>query len=90
MNNPFRYRLSDGREVETQARRVLEVQADAIVEHLATGGRDATLPGLGKLKLSARITRTGRNPQTGEPVQIPARVVVKFAPAKALTDAINP
>lgn len=47
-----------------------------------------TLPGLGKLKLANRKARMGRNPQTGAPIQIPAKRVVKFRVAKAAKDAI--
>ena len=47
-----------------------------------------TLPGIGKLKLANRKARMGRNPQTGEPIQIPAKRVVKFRVAKAAKDAI--
>ena len=47
-----------------------------------------TLPGLGKLKLANRKARMGRNPQTGEPIKIPAKRVVKFRVAKAAKDAI--
>lgn len=47
-----------------------------------------TLPGFGKLVLVKRKARMGRNPQTGEPVKIPAKTVVKFRIAKACKDAI--
>ncbi|MBI4278063.1 MAG: HU family DNA-binding protein [Armatimonadetes bacterium] len=47
-----------------------------------------TLPGIGKLVLSNRKARMGRNPQTGEPIKIPARRVVRFRVAKAAKDAI--
>ena len=47
-----------------------------------------TLPGIGKLKLANRKARMGRNPQTGEPIQIKAKTVVKFRVAKAAKDAI--
>jgi DNA-binding protein HU-beta len=47
-----------------------------------------TLPGIGKLKLANRKARMGRNPQTGEPIKIPAKRVVKFRVAKAAKDAI--
>ncbi|WP_237755347.1 MULTISPECIES: HU family DNA-binding protein, partial [Pseudomonas] len=46
-------------------------------------------PGIGKLKVSERPARTGRNPQTGKAIEIAAKRVAKFVPAKALTDAIN-
>jgi DNA-binding protein HU-beta len=47
-----------------------------------------TLPGLGKLVLVNRKARIGRNPATGEQIQIPAKKVVKFRVAKAAKDAI--
>jgi DNA-binding protein HU-beta len=46
------------------------------------------LPGLGKLVLVDRKARIGRNPKTGEAIQIPAKKVVKFRIAKAAKDAI--
>jgi len=47
-----------------------------------------TLPGLGKLVLVNRAARVGRNPATGESINIPAKRVVKFRVAKAAKDAI--
>lgn len=47
-----------------------------------------TIPGIGKLVLSHRKARIGRNPQTGEPIKIPAKKVVKFRVAKAAKDSI--
>jgi DNA-binding protein HU-beta len=47
-----------------------------------------TLPGLGKLVLVNRAARLGRNPATGQPIQIPAKRVVKFRVAKACKDAV--
>ena len=47
-----------------------------------------TLPGLGKLVLVNRAARVGRNPATGEQINIPAKRVVKFRIAKAAKDAI--
>lgn len=47
-----------------------------------------TIPGLGKLVLVNRKARVGRNPATGEQIQIPAKRVVKFRIAKAAKDAI--
>ncbi len=46
------------------------------------------LPGLGKLVLVHRKARVGRNPATGETIQIKAKKVVKFRVAKAAKDAI--
>ncbi len=47
-----------------------------------------TLPGIGKLVLVNRMARMGRNPQTGEPIKIPAKRVVKFRVAKACKVAV--
>ena len=47
-----------------------------------------TVPGIGKLVLANRKARMGRNPQTGEPITIPAKRVVKFRVAKVAKDAI--
>ncbi len=46
------------------------------------------IPGFGKLVLANRKARMGRNPQTGEPLKIPAKRVVKFRIAKSLKDAV--
>jgi DNA-binding protein HU-beta len=46
------------------------------------------VPGFGKLVLSNRKARMGRNPQTGEPIKIPAKRVVRFRVAKAMKDLI--
>ncbi len=47
-----------------------------------------TIPGIGKIVLVNRKARIGRNPATGEQIQIPAKRVVKFRVAKAAKDAI--
>jgi len=60
-----------------------------IVSDALENSDEITLPGIGKLKVSERPARTGRNPQTGQTLQIAAKKVVKFVPAKALSDAIN-
>jgi DNA-binding protein HU-beta len=50
---------------------------------------EITLPGIGKLKVTERPARTGRNPSTGAAIEIAAKKVVKFVPAKVLSDSIN-
>ncbi len=47
-----------------------------------------TVPGLGKLQKKHRAARMGRNPATGEQIQIKAKTVVKFRVAKAAKDSI--
>jgi DNA-binding protein HU-beta len=48
------------------------------------------IPGVGKLVLVNRKARVGRNPATGETIQIPAKKVLKFRVAKAAKDAVLP
>lgn len=73
---------------------VLESAGRVIAQHFAAADAgvdaEAVLPGLGKLKATTRAARTGRNPKTGEPVEIPERMTVKFSAGKALEDWINP
>ncbi len=60
-----------------------------VVETEIKGDGEIPLPGLGKFKVVKRKARTGRNPATGEPIQIPAKTVVKFSVAKALKELIK-
>jgi len=64
-------------------------QLSEIVSDALENGDEITLPGIGKLKVTERPARTGRNPQTGKTLQIAAKKIVKYIPAKALNDAIN-
>ncbi len=47
------------------------------------------LVGFGTFETSKRAARTGKNPQTGEAIKIPATVAPKFKPGKALKDEVN-
>ena len=68
-----------------QAAEILEQLAALAYKH----AKDSfTIPGLGKLVLVNRKARVGRNPATGETIQIKAKKVVKFRVAKAAKDAI--
>jgi DNA-binding protein HU-beta len=52
------------------------------------GNGEFILPGFGKFVKVNRKAREGRNPATGETIQIPAKTVVKFRVAKAAKDAV--
>ena len=65
-----------------------EMAALAIAETKKAGA--FTFPGVGKLVLVRRKARVGRNPATGEPINIPAKTVVKMRVAKACKEAIVP
>jgi DNA-binding protein HU-beta len=68
---------------------VLEGLAALATKEVKSGGQ-FVVPGLGKAVKAHRKARVGRNPQTGEPINIPAKTVVKFRLAKAFKDAVVP
>ena len=66
----------------------LSAVTESIVEGLKKD-RKVALSGFGTFALSDRPARTGRTPQTGEPVEIKARTAAAFKPATALKDTVN-
>ena len=72
---------------KSDANRYLESFASLACSEAKNNG-SFTLPGLGKLVLVDRKARQGRNPQTGEVIQIPAKKVVKFRVSKACKDSV--
>jgi DNA-binding protein HU-beta len=67
---------------------VLDTLAHVAHAQLAKPGVEITVPGLGKFTVKARAARSGRNPATGEAMEIAARNVPHFTAAKALKDAV--
>jgi DNA-binding protein HU-beta len=72
---------------------ITKATAGALLDELASlAAKEAkngfTVPGIGKVVLVNRKARMGRNPQTGEPIKIPAKRVVRIRIAKALKDSI--
>lgn len=61
----------------------------AEIERALLAGQPVILHGFGTFELKKRDARTGRNPRTGEPVEIAASTTVTFKPAKALKDSLN-
>ena len=74
---------------QKEAGHFLEVLNDIAYKEARKKG-SFTLPGIGKLVLVKRKARKGRNPLTGEEIQIKAKTVVKFRVAKACKDAVLP
>jgi len=70
---------------KAQAKDALDALAALAYEGAAEG---FTIPGIGKLVKVNRAARMGRNPATGETIQIPAKTVLKFRIAKAAKDAV--
>jgi DNA-binding protein HU-beta len=73
---------------QAAASRSLEAFVRLVSEELAKGGEIA-IPGFGTFRTAERAERSGRNPQTGEAIQIAASTTVKFTPASALKSAVN-
>jgi DNA-binding protein HU-beta len=72
----------------SQSREVLEVAIEAISSELAAGG-EVALAGFGKFSVSQRAARQGRNPSTGQAIQIAASKAAKFSAASALKKRLN-
>ena len=70
------------------AGRALDAMTDTITNALKEGDQ-VVLVGFGAFSVKERAARTGRNPQTGEPIQIAAAKVPSFKPGKALKDSVN-
>jgi DNA-binding protein HU-beta len=73
---------------KASAGRAIDSAIDAITNALKKGD-NVTLVGFGTFSVRARAARTGRNPRTGEEIQIKASNVPGFKAGKALKDAIN-
>ncbi|MBW5802790.1 HU family DNA-binding protein [Coxiella endosymbiont of Ornithodoros amblus] len=70
------------------AGRALDAFVDSVTKSLQEG-EDVVLVGFGSFTTSQRAARTGRNPQTGDAMQIPAVTVARFRAGKKLKDAVN-
>ena len=70
------------------AGKVLTGMTDAISDSLQKG-ENVTLVNFGTFSTSKRSARTGRNPQTGKAIKIPAKTVAKFKAGKNLSDTVN-
>ena len=73
----------------TQARQAVEAAIESISDELAAGG-EVALAGFGKFSVSHRAAREGRNPSTGQTIQISASKAAKFSAASALKKRLNP
>lgn len=73
---------------KTTAQRVLNSMLEAITLTLQSG-KSITFPGFGTFSVKPRAARVGRNPKTGEPINIEASNVPSFKAGKGLKDAVN-
>jgi DNA-binding protein HU-beta len=74
---------------KADAERTVGAFFDVVVSSAKSGDKVAW-PGFGSFSTSQRPARTGRNPQTGEPVQIKASTAMKFSASSTLKSALNP
>ena len=72
-----------------QVKEFFEDIANLAAQEVKTNG-EFVLPGFGKLVKSERKAREGRNPATGETIQIPAKTTLKFRVGKAMKDTVLP
>lgn len=75
-------------ESKSSCERMLEALSAVMTEELKGTG-EVSLYGIGRFQAVERAARTGRDPRTCSPLQIPAKTGVKFKAAKALADKLN-
>ncbi|MGD8576241.1 MAG: HU family DNA-binding protein [Thiohalophilus sp.] len=81
--------VAEGADIsKAAATRAVDTMFDSITNTLKSGSQ-VTLVGFGTFTVKDRAARTGRNPRTGEPIQIAASKVPGFKAGKALKDAVN-
>jgi len=82
-------RIAEGAEISNAAAgRALDTFVEAVTSTLVSGG-DVRISDLGVFSVGTRAARSGRNPQTGEAIQLPESKVPKFKAAKALKDRLQ-
>jgi DNA-binding protein HU-beta len=79
---------TDAKLTKADAKRALDAYIKATTQSLKKGDRVA-LVGFGSFSVSKRNSRTGRNPQTGKPITIGAKKVVKFKAGTELAKAVK-
>lgn len=73
---------------KTKGEEIVNFIIDEITKSMIKGD-EVVITGFGKFVVVRKPARQGRNPKTGETVQIPAKVVPKFRPGKALKEAVK-
>lgn len=70
------------------AERFIDAFTGTVVDTLKQG-ENVNIVGFGKFEAKQKASRQGRNPKTGEPMTIPAKVAAKFSAGKAFKEALN-
>lgn len=74
----------NGGDIDLAVRNVIEQMVSALAD-----GHRIEIRGFGSFSLHHRVARVGRNPKTGEPVELPAKRVPHFKPGKELRERVN-
>ena len=88
-NSDLAQRISEAHGLSKADARKLVDDVFAAITEAAAGGAEVSLNGFGKFKVKESAAREGRNPGTGEAIQIAASKKLAFTPAKAVKDKLN-
>jgi integration host factor subunit beta len=72
-----------------EAEAIVDTIFDAMIAAIRSGDK-VEIRGFGSFRIRQRGARTGRNPKTGERVEVPAKRISYFKPSKDLRDLVNP
>ncbi len=81
--------LASKHDMEKKTAKAVVEAVFAAISESAKKGEEVSIPGFGKFKVTSREARTGRNPATGETIQIAASKKLAFTAAKQLKDSMN-
>lgn len=70
--------------------KLLKPEISKQILDMLAAGEEVSIPGVGKLSVIGKAARTGRNPFSGETVQIPARKMLKFKQSSTVKPILNP
>ena len=73
---------------KVKSNEVIDIILNSIKDELTECGK-VTLVGFGTFTTAERKARTGRNPKTGDPIEIPSKSVVKFKPGSSFSKSVN-
>ena len=88
LNELVKYIAENANVTQIEAKATLEAMLKGITESLSKND-NVTLVGFGTFQVKNRAAREGRNPKTGETIQIKASKVPSFKAGKAFKDAVN-
>ncbi|MGE4296967.1 MAG: HU family DNA-binding protein [Desulfovibrionaceae bacterium] len=88
MNKGDLIKAVQSRTFKAAAPEIVNATFEIMAEGLAAGN-DVAIAGFGTFKAKLRQAKTGRNPRTGETIEIPQKMTVTFTPGKALREGMN-